>query len=1661
MSKNTAGQKPLKGNSVSGNLGNFDTIAANNVIFSPAVINSLLTGALLDGVIMVNSQVDNTIIGSDQPNSATFTTLNSISDVVFTSLDGTRSVYWDAINGTFTITGDLNVIGCGLFGNIDICGNTIQAVNTNGDVNILSKGNGRLNLTGAIRNIASSGNFLSTILNGNAQINARDFVSLTSNQSYLNLNSLDTQNFTTMNGDINLNTATGLTTKIITSIDFNSSLIRVTTSNNSNVKVGDVLLISGTNGDPNFNGSFTVTNVLSPTTFNINNPYSYFTSNSTTGSFINTAKNNINLNANAFVNIPANILLTFGTSTNAVSGNTRGLIIQSQGDITLMNPNTISGNTTNNIISMPQNTKFVYGTNGNVNVNFDGNALNINGNSGNNTTNISTSNLNLNGTNIFMLDPNPLIGNFTTSSVDLTDRGIQFRYSDTAGNKLGWFGYKQSDQQFTFLTNASNNNEIITGDLGKFNIGSVSVTNISLNQGGVLDAGCGTIANVRLITGCGGTVNINASANVNISAANRIAFISGGDIYVPNNIPINMGTNGTSISEGTASNLLLTASKNIRLLTQPNGAVIMSTGSILSFDGTSSGNQSIYSDLLGNLIVSSNKNIRLNTTGGNILLPQNNNLANFTSGSLQFGNSTAPSEIIAGGSSGILLLSRSSTGNLNFISSNTINISNTTGNINIQPLNGDINLFSSSGNVRILPLSRVIFGLNTTSVANSIRTNTSGNLMINGPGTSGNLTGITSGNSIELVNLLNLNLNVTSSGNINIPNNVKLNIGASSFVNDTSNNLTLINSANMNTVVSGNLNITTANYYLNDITTNISTNSFIVSGSTGSVTFIRTENVRMTDPILSLSNFSTSSLDLTDKGIEYNYFNSTTGNSLGWFGYKSSTGFFTFYSTAINTSEVITGTLGSIQLANLSLSNAITFSSQGNLDMKCGTISNLNTITGCNGTVNINATSNLNANATNVFLNTSKVLIPFNTPLSFGDTTNSITSDTNGNMIITAPTRLILNSNVQINGTVQNVFSTVTNVQDPIFSIGGVTGPVLNDFKDRGLEFKWYNSNNSFGSIGTKTGFFGYQNATNKFVFIPDGINNSEIFTGSFGNVQFGKGDFNNIDLGCGTISNVNTITGCNGAVLNIMATSSINISSSNLMLPFNSNINFGNTRNNISANTSGTIILNASNNVNINSTNGGINLNTNTSGSGFVNLNRNTPLNLGSGSSGSSLVNSGGNLNIINSSGNINVIPGGLSNGTYGSIIIPTNNSIVFSGTNSSNRISSDGYTLDLFGYNSIGINSSTVNIAGNVNILGTISASVVQTDLNQYILPLGTNSITQITTITTSNISTSGNTRITTSTPNYLQIGDRITLKNTNSVPAIDGSFVVNGIINASTFLIPTPTVTAAGNTGSVTSVLVSFQGKDVGVEVDKWTSTIGNTQISSGSIGYNPGFYGWKDSLQKFVFYSNATISNNIVTQGVLGDIQINELYANKISGFQLDGSLQGGSFIIAGTNFQIQGGSIDSTPIGQTSAEAGRFTNLASTISSTLENVTLSSQLNYSLERFTVDSTLLPVKNPSRAVVISFISVLGAGFTGTGTMLNGIYDGQLKILVASSVNTNCKYELSFAPGSLMSPNPINPSSIPTKITLKRRGQSVQLIWDATGMFWLPLTSGVYIS
>lgn len=1559
MSKNPLGFKPLKGTVLSNVSGDFGNLTAKNVSFSPAVISSLLFGALIDSAIIINSEIDNSIIGASSPNEAFFSNLTTTNNVNFLSVDNFHSVNWNPNTNIFKITGDLEVTQCGLFGNIQICHNTIKAINTNGPVNILANGVGGLNLTGNITNIASSGNHLVRVLNGSATYDINDFIDLKSKTNFIKLTSFLNQDLTTVNGSINLTTETGTGTKNITLVDYFAGDIRIQTALPHNLKVGDTITISGTSSDPDINGIRVVTNVLSTTQFNIANPALYFNTNSTVGNLLKTADNNINLIPSLYVTIPQDIKLTFGSTIgnlNSISGNTSGLTLNSPNDFYFTNPNSVLGNTDKNyIINIPRYTQLQFGSSGNTFITLDGDNLNFNNTSGN---------INLNS-EVFISDANPKIGNFTSGTTDLTDRGWQFNYSDTTGNQLlGWFGYKKSTNKFTFLTNASKNNEIMTGIPGLFDIGTINVSNIDFYTGGTLNLACGTLANVKLITGCNGTLNI--VSNVNISAANRIALISNNDIFIPDNIPINFGTNGSILTSN--GNLLLTSNRTII----SSSSLIINNGSKFILDGTTNGNNYIYSNTNGNLRIESTNNIVFNTTGGNIIFPINDSTTNFTQNSIQFGSSSS------------------------FISGNTNGIIITSVDNKFYSTNGDTLLYSTNGNIRVSPI--LVF--NETGTTNSILTSSNGNLNIFGNNT----------NNLNLNKFGNIFLNATSG--VFIPTNTLLNIGINNFItSDTFGNFTIKNTS------SGNLNID----FVNNI--NFSSQNFNINGST---TFINSTNTKFTDPILTIAYNNN---DLSDKGIEYNY----NSNQLGWFGVKTDSGKFTFYSDAINTNEIITGTLGTFALGSLEINNNINFLSSGTLNMNCGTLANVKLITGCSGTVNID--SNLNVTASNINLNASnQISIPFNTPLVFGNNTaNSLKATTDGNVIISG-TKFIINADVQINGTTENVFSTVTNIQDPIISIGGVSGPVINDNKDRGIEFKWYNTNTSTSNVG----FFGLQNSTNRFVFIPTGTNTNEVFTGSYGNVQFGNGFFNNLDLNCGTISNVKVLTGCGNSELNIIANNNFNISSNSLSLNNNTQVLFGTSSSIIPSNGSLTINSNE------------INLSSNS-----VNIPQSTPLNIGNSTI---LNNSSNNLNISNTSGNINLIPT-----TYGNVTLPTNSNLVFSGSNNSNRITSDGLSLQLYGYNSVGINSTTINLNGDVYITGNLitnstsggggGGSSGTFSLNEYILPLGTKTIRSITSITNNTLGT----LVTTNVPNYFSINDKVTIGNSNSTPLIDGGFIVIGVVNSSTFAISTSTLSTPGNSGQVTSTLTNTQNKDVGIMVERY-----DNNFTAGSAGYVSGFFGWKDTLQQFTFYKNATIANNVVTGGSLGDILVNKVFTNNISGFTLDGPLLGNINVISGTNFQIQGGAIDNTPIGQNTPSTGRFTNLVSTNASALSNVTLTNFLNYSTERFTL-SSLVPIIHPNINVVVSFISVSGITFNGYGTMSDGLYDGQLKILVSTSVGNNCTYTLNFTPGKLITPNAPCPVSSfnPTKIIIKRRGQSVQLIWDNVAIAWILLTSGVYVS
>lgn len=91
---------------------------------------------------------------------------------------------------------------------------------------------------------------------------------------------------------------------------------------------------------------------------------------------------------------------------------------------------------------------------------------------------------------------------------------------------------------------------------------------------------------------------------------------------------------------------------------------------------------------------------------------------------------------------------------------------------------------------------------------------------------------------------------------------------------------------------------------------------------------------------------------------------------------------------------------------------------------------------------------------------------------------------------------LTVDGDLIVNGTTTTVNSTTTTLDDPILTLGGDIAPTFSDAKDRGVEFRWYNG------IAAKVGFFGFNNSSGKFTFIPDATNTSEVFSGTKGTLD-------------------------------------------------------------------------------------------------------------------------------------------------------------------------------------------------------------------------------------------------------------------------------------------------------------------------------------------------------------------------------------------------------------------------------------------------------------------------------------------------------------------------------------------------------------------------------
>ena len=159
--------------------------------------------------------------------------------------------------------------------------------------------------------------------------------------------------------------------------------------------------------------------------------------------------------------------------------------------------------------------------------------------------------------------------------------------------------------------------------------------------------------------------------------------------------------------------------------------------------------------------------------------------------------------------------------------------------------------------------------------------------------------------------------------------------------------------------------------------------------------------------------------------------------------------------------------------------------------------------------------------------------------ITLGTASASKVLSVDSNLDIQSIRNLSIDGNLTVGGTTTTVNSTVVTIDDPIFTLGGDTVPGSDDNKDRGIEFRWHN-----GSSG-KVGFFGFDDSTGKFTFIPDASNSSEVFSGTKGEID-ATVDFSNL----ANIDITNTHINASAAIaVSKLASSSITVGTTEITL--------------------------------------------------------------------------------------------------------------------------------------------------------------------------------------------------------------------------------------------------------------------------------------------------------------------------------------------------------------------------------------------------------------------------------------------------------------------------------------------------------------------------------
>ena len=283
----------------------------------------------------------------------------------------------------------------------------------------------------------------------------------------------------------------------------------------------------------------------------------------------------------------------------------------------------------------------------------------------------------------------------------------------------------------------------------------------------------------------------------------------------------------------------------------------------------------------------------------------------------------------------------------------------------------------------------------------------------------------------------------------------------------------------------------------------------------------------------------------------------------------------------------------------------------------------------------------------------------------------------------------------------------------------------------------------------------------------------------------------------------------------------------------------------------------------------------------------------------------------------------------TIGNVVLPDQVNLQFGDPDRS--IYSNGKDLVIMGNNALTLQASDINIIGNINVTGSSSfIAATETHFDNGVLTLGAGQILSIVSVGIGTIVGSVNTTIVTVGINHgLVVGDTVNLVDT--IPSIDGTYTVLSLPTLESFEIPVtfPGVMAGITvSGTVYTPPVINTGIDLGLQFDFFDGVSGQ-----GTLGSKMGFFGFSRATERLKYFSNST-KNAGVYSGTLGDLEIGNLFLSGtlscIGG--LSNNLNCSAYAVQGSNFIITGGSIDGTVVGSTNPQNGTFQSV--TINGTL-------------------------------------------------------------------------------------------------------------------------------